>query len=1617
MCWQIEVNHFIFSTNIPIISCKLALHINPTTMKKNCFGIALLFLLFSQNTFSQFIFSEDFQQGIPNTWTLINVDGRTPDSTMTLPSQITDAWVALDDFGNPGDTFAASTSKYLPAGQANDWLITPAIVTQSSSVLTWFANAFIAAGDGYEVRISTTTPTVNGFLAHPPLLSVTTENAEWTRRNADLSGYPNQTVYLAFRNYSTDKYVLGINDVAVFDCNTFSADAGALDTSTTVSCAGFELLDLGLTPVFSSGGTTNNIDGNTNDVADWSPLSGRPFDDGGCCEGFFYNPPYQLVQFQVTASGSYTFNQTQTGYDGVVYLYTDPFDLTANPPTTFIAGNDDDINLGAGYSEITANLTQGINYYLVSTGYETGDAGNYTTTVTGAGSLILSDPNAADLPFDYNYIVTDANGVIVSIGDDLTNTTTFPGSVAGDTYSVCGISYIASNINLSSYIGLQRSVLENDIAGNSCAELTGDCHTAVVLSGGTVDAGVGDTVCAGTPVFLTASGGTTYVWSTTDTTATIEVIPLYTTIYSVTAEDNIGCLATDEVTVTVFSADGGTFKGDPVEACEGSPDLNLAPTLEFKNNFQLAGSNIISGNTVNYLTWDTLPGRPFEDGTCCSGFNVVYDVKPFQVDETGLYTFNQSQAGYDGIMYLYTDPFQLISNPPTTFIIGNDDGALTNTSSFDVQLQASTTYYLVSTGFSPLQYGDYITAVIGPGDLLLPTAPDSTDFGFEYLVVENGIITEFNKDLSNPVDYPGSVSGTEYTVCAVSYLRDSININLYLNQPFSSLSGTKCLDPSDNCQSVIIYTVPVAQAGADDTICFNTPYILNANAPAFGTGTWDVVSGNAAFTNFRDPNTQVVLAGGVNVLRWTIDNGGCAHSDSVSIFVNEPTADAGADDTICFAETTTLTAIGTGVTYAWSTGDSTASTTVTPDETTTYLLFVTDANGCTASDEATVLVNQLPLVDVPDASICVGGSTILDAGFPGSDYLWSTAETTQTITVNDSGTFTVMLTDLNGCTNYDTTVVSIGTGLTVVLNDETLCEGDTIVFNAGNPGTTYTWSTGENTQTIFATDAGVYSVTVVDANNCSGSDSATVTVVQLPPLSAGADTAICEGESITLTALGAGTFEWSTTDTSASITVAPLQDETYTVTLTGGNGCTVSDDVFVSVNAYPSFDLGADFSLCNGDGATLSASDATQYAWSTGESTADINVNPATTTTYSVTATNAGNCATIDSITITVDTPPAADAGVGDTICEGESATLTATGGGTYLWNNGNANSTITVTPATTETYTITVTAANGCTATDSVVVSVNPLPGVDLGDDIDYCPSELYEINASGGGTYLWNTGDTTEFIEVSPTTDETYCVTVTTDAGCVQSDCVDLFIRAVPVADAGDDVTICEGEETELTASGGTEYHWSDGSNDNPNPVSPTSTTTYTVTVSNGFGCEDVDDVTVTVNDAPDVTLFGFDTTFYCIYQAPIVVAGNPPGGILTGTGINNDGEWVAADAGVGTHVISYSVTSSNGCVGTDSETITVDECVGTVAIPNELLIKIYPNPADAFVFIEVEGLKEAAGDLQMYDAIGKLVLTSRVVNGINQLDIASFATGSYLLQIRYGSGIYTRQLIRNY
>lgn len=1584
--------------------------------------VSLSLLLFTSSAiFAQYIFQEDFQQGIPNTWTLINVDGLTPDSTLTVPSQITDAWVALDDFANPGDTFAASTSKYLPVGQANDWLITPAIATQGNSAVTWFANAFIAAGDGYEVRISTTTPTVNGFLAHSPLFSIASENVGWTKRNADLSGYANQTVYLAFRNNSINKFILGVDDLVVFDCNTLSADAGTIDTGTTVACSGFSTLNLGLSPSYLGSTPTTSINGNSNDVPNWNPLPGRPFDDdGSCCWGISVNPPYQQVGFQVTVSGTYGLNQTQSVYDGVVYIYTDPFDLSVNPPTTFIAGNDDDPNLGSGFSEITGmTLTQGVNYYLISTGYGTSDFGNYTTTFSGPGSLLLTNPTAADLPYDYNYVVSNSNGIIVSIGDDLTNTTTFPGSPAGDTFSVCGISYIYSNVNITAYIGLPKSVLENDISGNSCAELTVDCHTAVVLSGGTVDAGDGDTLCAGGTVTLTATGGMSYVWSTGDSTQSIFVSPPITTIYSVTSTNNIGCTATDDVTVDIHASDAGTFDAGSTHACAGSPLLILDLTPEFSRNFFPATTNEINGSTLVYFTWDPLPGRPFADGTCCSGNNPTFDVKAFQVDVSGNYSFSQIQLGYDGILFLYTDPFDLTANPPVTFIAANDDSSGNVGFSYlpSIPLQRGRAYYLVSAGFDAGNYGNYLTTITGPGNIMLPGQPDTLEFGYEFVTLNNtGAIIAFDKDLSNALTYPGSANGTDYQVCGVSYFRDSVNLSLYLGQPYSNLQGAGCLDASTDCHSVKIYTQPTADAGADDTVCFNAPLQLAASSPAIGIGSWSLEAGGGMFDNLNSPNaTFTPTVAGMNVLLWSVNNGGCSVFDSMLVSVILPDIDAGEDATICRGDTITLTASSnSGTQFQWSTGQSTASIIPIPFITKNYSVTITDGNGCTASDSATVTVNPLPVVNITDATICPGSTTVLDAGNAGAHFFWSTSDTSQTIAVSVEGTFYVTVTNANSCVNSDSATVLFGSGLTVMLNDVNLCDGDSAIFDAGNPGANYTWSTGENTQTIYATDGGDYSVTVVDNNNCSGIDSAIVTVLQLPFVVVSSDEILCAGESATLTATGNGTLEWSTGDTTSFITVSPPSTETYVVTVTGGNACTVLEDIVVTVNPLPVADAGSNLDICEGESTNLSASGGDVYLWSTGDTTASVSITPTSDLTYHVTVTTSFGCSTSDSVTVTVRTAAAADAGVGDTICAGENTTLQASGGGTYLWENGNANSFITVSPVSSEYYSVTVTAPNGCQAEDSAFVQVTPLPTVDFGSTVDLCLGSSITLSVSGGDTYIWNTGDITASIDVSPIVDETYSVTASTNEGCGISASTLVTVQSPPTADAGPDTTICEGETIQLTASGGTDYFWSNSSSSNPITISPVTTRTYSVTVSSAAGCNDTDEVTVTVKNVVEAILFGFDTTVYCIDHAPINIAGSPTGGILSGPGVSNE-QFNPATAGTGTHTITYSLLNPNGCSSIDSKDITVDPCNAIAGMLNAE-VKIYPNPTENFIIIEVTGLsQDEETTVYLFDPIGRMLIKTPLKESM-QLNLSSFASGIYLLQIRNKEGMAVKQVVKN-
>ncbi|MGJ5643411.1 hypothetical protein I3217_14915, partial [Formosa sp. S-31] len=227
--------------------------------------------------------------------------------------------------------------------------------------------------------------------------------------------------------------------------------------------------------------------------------------------------------------------------------------------------------------------------------------------------------------------------------------------------------------------------------------------------------------------------------------------------------------------------------------------------------------------------------------------------------------------------------------------------------------------------------------------------------------------------------------------------------------------------------------------------------------------------------------------------------------------------------------------------------------------------------------------------------------------------------------------------------------------------------------------------------------------------------------------------------------------------------------------------------------------------------------------------TESITVSPSETTTYTVTVSE-GDVSATDAVTVNVTALPVADAGNNQTIEQGESVTLTATGGTSYKWNTGETTASITVTPNQTRTYTVEVFNDGGCSDSAQVRVTVN-IPTVeveaDAGDDQTICAGESVTLTASGGSAYVWSNGETTESITVSPSETTTYTVTVS-EGDVSATDDVTVNVTALPVADAGTNQTIEQGESVTLTATGGTSYKWNTGETTASITVTPNQTRT---------------------------------------------------------------------------------------------------------------------------------------------------------------------------------------------
>lgn len=546
--------------------------------------------------------------------------------------------------------------------------------------------------------------------------------------------------------------------------------------------------------------------------------------------------------------------------------------------------------------------------------------------------------------------------------------------------------------------------------------------------------------------------------------------------------------------------------------------------------------------------------------------------------------------------------------------------------------------------------------------------------------------------------------------------------------------------------TVVVNTGYTADAGQPVTLCSTLGHQLSVqhNVPN-ASYSWTP----AANLNSASIQSPTILVDATGTYTVTVSDAiGCSVSAQVTVTRAFPNAPQTLAVSACADAPPTIAAPFTGVSYAWSSGQ--VSPSIVPSQSGAYTVTVTDAQGCEASTTFNVTLHALPVVDLgPDQSICGSGPQLLSAGNAGASHQWSTGAQTPTISVGASGTYSVTVTNANGCSASDAVSVQFNALPVDALQDVSACIDSPPTLNASNDGCSYLWSTGATTQAITPGASGTYTVTVTTPQGCSSAFDAAVTLATAMTVDLGPDATLCQGQTLSLDAgAGAATYAWSTGAQTQAITVA--EAGTYFVTVSNGF-CSASDDITVAIAAAPTGNL-ADVLRCTGESAMLDAGNpGSSYLWSTGATAQAISVT--SSGTYSVTVTNAAGCSGTFSAEAEFIAPPAVDLGPDTVLCEGQLLRLDAGNpGSTYQWSNGSTARQIVVGHA--GTYSLVVN--NGaCSRTDAIIVHFNPTPAHMAANEFHACLDDepRYVVIDAGnpGSRYDWSTGATTRVIMAS--------------------------------------------------------------------------------------------------------------------------------------------------------------------------------------------------------------------------------------------------------------------------
>jgi len=650
---------------------------------------------------------------------------------------------------------------------------------------------------------------------------------------------------------------------------------------------------------------------------------------------------------------------------------------------------------------------------------------------------------------------------------------------------------------------------------------------------------------------------------------------------------------------------------------------------------------------------------------------------------------------------------------------------------------------------------------------------------------------------------------------------------------------------------------------------------------------------------------------------WAIDNFRLSECTTLtpSITFTESSGNSSDDGTICSGVQVTL-GVGMFTTYAWSTGATTQTINVSPSATTSYTVTVSNAAGCTGTATATVTVNTNPTPNISvseasvtanDGSICKGVSATLDAGAFAA-YAWSpgggSAQTIQ-VTPQTNTTYTVTVTDNNGCRGTDTqsvTVLVTPTINSVVAMPAGICSGDSseLTVTVNQPTSTLSFEKDSDIDIPNSGNADPFPSVL----NVSGLPTSGVTVANVyfddftheDPNDVDILLVAPNNQGIWIMSDADGTSNVSNHDYTFADGGEPLpssgplvDDKTYAPGNLGSPvEATPPGVTLVTTFAEFTGNMNGNWRLfITDDDDDSNDGDLEEwhvrfnvpsftYNWTNNATTTSTKVAPTDTTTYYVTVTATSGCTAVDSVTVTILDPKCSIAGA-DSVCANSTGnSYTGGTGSTYSWtisgdgtiDGSTTSSVVTVDAGSAGTFTLTLEVTdNGCTTTCTKTVVVKPIPDAAITGDLDFCSGDTSTLTASGNGsmldgrggdpfTYLWDDNSTDAERKVSQA--GTYSVTVTNEFGCTDDASVDVIVFSLPTASISIAATpFCEGDSTILTASGSNgsmnrvtqdpfTYLWADNSAEAALTVYTAGT--YTVTITDENGCTDSESATVT-------------------------------------------------------------------------------------------------------------------------------------------------------------------------